>query len=280
MNRSVISPRSIAVCIVALVGVTVLASIGAPAAQATNAADSGTAVQASLDSGAFAQQGGAADCTRCHSGTKASGINPKLCGECHEEAYQSWNGSGHADSLSTGQAHDRIMREEACQECHVESAIKDRTDIGFQTKQQDLSATDEPVTCEACHAPPSVGWFGHFGKGGDMLPPAGTGPHGSGDAVVAPAEIVCQSCHSNDVVLTLATEEKIGPHSAALTGSVDGTTNGDSNGDGNGETDDGATTTASPMETTTTTETQTPGFGAVAVFLGVLGGALLAFRRR
>lgn len=268
MNRVDISPRVIGAVLVALVGVALVASIGTTAVQATNAQDTGVVVDdaATLDSGEFAQQQGTADCTRCHSGTKGSGLNPEMCAECHTETYQAWNESGHADSLSEGQSAVRIMRDERCQECHVEAEIKNREDIDFQTKQHEVKGVDEPITCEACHAPPEVGWFGHFGKGGDSLEPVGTGPHGAGDATVTSAETVCSSCHSNDVVLQLANEGKISPHSTALTGEVDGN-------------DSNQTATPSPTETTET-ETETPGFGALVALAGILGAALVLFRRR
>ncbi|MFB6112881.1 MAG: multiheme c-type cytochrome [Halodesulfurarchaeum sp.] len=268
MNRDDLSVRVIGAIIVALVGVTVLASIGAPAAQATNAQDSGESVQAmSTDVPQLAQQGGVADCTRCHSGAKASGLTPRMCGECHTEAYQAWNRSGHAESLSEGEKRTKIMSSEECQRCHVEAAIKDRTDISFQTKQHEVKGVEEPITCEACHSPPEIGWFGHFGKGGDMLPPAGTGPHGTGDAGVAPAETVCKACHSNDVILTLARNGTISPHSTALVADV---------GDG------GTPQTTTPPATTTSpteTQTRTPGFGPAVALLAVLAAAFVIVRR-
>lgn len=255
MNRLPISPRMIGVVLVTLLGVTILASISAPAVQATN------------DAGVAFQQDGVADCSRCHDGAKGSGLNPAMCGECHTEKYEDWQHSGHAESLSEGSKQTRIMKEDQCESCHVENAIKRRSDIDFQTKAIEVGKPDEPVTCEACHAPPEVGWFGHFGKGGDMLEPAGTGPHGQGDATVSSTGEVCTACHSNSVVLQLANESKISPHSTGLVGEVDGGTN------------DGVdpTTTATP---TTTTATETPGLGIAVALLAVLGAALLLGRHR
>lgn len=269
MTRDSTFPRVIGVVFVALVGVTLLASISAPAVQATNSSVSGGNADAAVatDMPSLAQQSSAADCTRCHAGTKGSGINPKLCGECHTEAYEAWNDSGHAESLSEGESQARIKNEQRCLECHEESAIKNRDDIDFQTKQQDMVGGDEPVTCEACHAPPSVGWFGHFGKGGDSIAPSGTGPHGQGDAQVTSSEEVCSACHSNDVVLKLAAEGEINPHSAGLV-SADGGTDGET------------TTPTTPTTTTETpTESQTPGFGPVVALVAVLVAAFVVARR-
>ena len=178
MNRDILSPRVIGVVVVALLGVTIIASISAPAVQASNDA-----------SPAF-QQDGVADCSRCHADVKGSGLNPRMCGECHTQAFESWQESGHADSLGEGAARTRIKADERCASCHVENDIKRRTDIDFQTKAIERGTAREPITCEACHAPPENGWFAHFGKGGDSLEPSGTGPHGSGDASVTASQEV------------------------------------------------------------------------------------------
>lgn len=254
MTRDIISPRTIGVVLVALLGVTILASISAPAVQATN------------DSEVAFQQDGVADCSRCHEGTKGSGLNPKMCGECHTEAYEDWQQSGHAESLSEGAKKTRIISDEQCAECHVENDIKRRDDIDFQTKAIEVGKPDEPITCEACHAPPELGWFAHFGKGGDMLEPAGTGPHGSEDAQVSPPQEVCTACHGNDVVLQLANESKISPHETALVGSVDGGTN------------DGVEPTTTTTTTTQTTQAPVPGFGILAALAALLGAVLLGRR--
>jgi len=256
MNRDMLSPRVIGVVVVALLGVTILASISAPAVQASNDA-----------SPAF-QQDGVADCSRCHSGVKGSGVNPQLCGECHTEAFESWQESGHAHSLSEGSAQTRILSEDRCESCHVENAVKQREDISFQTKDIEAGEPTQPITCEACHAPPATGWFGHFGKGGDMLEPAGDGPHGAGDAQVSPPQEVCSACHGNSVVLTLANQSKIDPHAAALVGDVDGGSDD--------QVDPSTTTTTTPTETT---DTQVPGLGIGVAVIAMLGAALLLRRR-
>lgn len=255
MNRDILSPRVIGVVLVALLGVTIIASISAPAVQASNDA-----------SPAF-QQDGVADCSRCHADVKGSGLNPRMCGECHTDTFEAWQESGHAESLGEGADNTRIKADERCESCHVENAIKRRDDIDFQTKAIERGTPREPITCEACHAPPENGWFAHFGKGGDSLEPEGTGPHGSGDATVTASEEVCSACHSNSVVLQLANESKISPHSTDLVGEVDG-------GDGNG-----AEPTTTTTTTTETTSTQVPGFGIVAVLAAVIGVSLLSRRR-
>lgn len=265
MNRDLVSPRLIGVLIVAVLGVTIAAAIGAPAVQATN---DDTVAQATTDDMPFAQQG-AADCSRCHDGTKGSGLNPAMCGECHTETYEAWQDSGHAEALSEGSAKTKIRFQEECARCHVESSIKSREDIDFQTHAIEVGKVDEPVTCEVCHAPPEDGWFDHFAKGGDLLAPNGTGPHGGEDAQVRAPQEVCTACHSNNVVLQLANESTISPHSATLVGTVDGDSSGDSQ----------------PHTTTTTTATQTtdtavPGFGIGVALVALLGAALLVSRRR
>lgn len=254
MNRDILSPRVIGVVVVALLGVTIIASVSAPAVQASN------------DSSPAFQQDGVADCSRCHADVKGSGLNPRMCGECHTETFEAWQESGHADSLGEGSARTRIKFEDRCASCHVENDIQRRTDIDFQTKAIERGTAREPITCEACHAPPENGWFAHFGKGGDSLEPAGSGPHGSGDATVTGPQEVCTACHSNRVVLQLANESKISPHSTGLVGEVDG-------GDGNGAE---PTPTATPTETTST---QVPGFGIVATLVALIGVSLLARRR-
>ena len=266
MNRDLISPRLIGVLIVAVLGITIAAAIGAPAVQATND-DSAFAQQ---DDSALAQQDGVSDCSRCHEGTKGSGLNPTMCGECHTDMYESWQESGHADSLSTGETKTQIKYQEECARCHIESEIKSREDIDFATTGIEVGKTDEPVTCEVCHAPPEQGWFQHFAKGGDMLAPNGTGPHGSEDAQVSTPGEVCTACHSNNVVLGLANESKISPHSATLVGSVDGGSSGDSH----------PNTTTSPTTTSPPTETAVPGFGIVAALLALVGATLVVRRRR
>lgn len=253
MNRDILSPRVIGVVVVALLGVMIIASVSAPAAQASNDA-----------SPAF-QQDGVADCSRCHADVKGSGLNPRMCGECHTDTFEAWKQSGHADSLGDGADRTRIKADDRCQSCHVENDIKRRSDIDFQTKAIERGTAREPITCEACHAPPENGWFSHFGKGGDMLEPAGTGPHGSGDATVTGSEEVCTACHSNRVVLQLANESKVSPHSTDLVGDV---------GDG----DNGAEPTPTPTTTTETTSTSVPGFGALGALVALIGVALLARR--
>lgn len=264
MNRDSISPRAIGVVVVALFGVAILATAAAPAVQAAND------TTPTLDTGDMAhafQSEGVADCSRCHEGTKAS-LTPELCGECHTDTFETWEDSGHAHSLGEGESGERITSDEQCQSCHVETAIKQRTDIDFQTKGIEVGSEDEPITCESCHAPPEQGWFGHFAKGGDALEPSGTGPHYGNDAQVSSPDQVCEACHSNDVILTLAGDGKIDPHAAALSGEVDGSN------DGNTE------TTTTTTQTTTETASETPGFGIGAAVAALLALAFLGRRHR
>ncbi|MFB6154039.1 MAG: multiheme c-type cytochrome [Halodesulfurarchaeum sp.] len=265
MIPDTLTPRALGAVVVAALGLSVALSVGAPAVTADDAA-SGAATQqdgtfdAPIQRGdtfdAPAQQDGIPDCTRCHSGVKARGLTPKLCGQCHTNRFQKWRASGHAESLSTGSKRSRITGQDRCARCHVERNIKQRTDITFQTKSIELKGIYEPVTCEACHSPPRLGWFAHFGKGNDSIPPNGVGPHDKLDANVSKPRIVCPACHSNAVVLTLANRSKINPHSTGLNGTVRV----------NGSSPDARTRTATP----TTTPATIPGFTPVVAVLAFL----------
>ncbi|MFB6267615.1 MAG: multiheme c-type cytochrome [Halodesulfurarchaeum sp.] len=255
MIRDALTPRALGAILVAALGLSVALSVGAPAAAAGDAA---------FD--APSQQDGVPDCTRCHSGVKARGLTPKLCGECHTDRFQKWRASGHAEALSTGSQRTQITGQDECARCHVERNIKKRTDITFQTKSIELKGTYEPVTCEACHSPPRLGWFAHFGKGNDSIPPEGVGPHDKLDANVSTPQIACPACHSNAVVLTLANRSKINPHSTRLNGTV---TVNDSGGPPR-------TRTATPTATPTTT----PGFTLPATVLAFLLAIAAVGRRR
>lgn len=265
MTSTRISPRLVAAIVVLTLGVTIALSIGTPAAGATTSDSSTAQVDGFSDSTVMQVDKGLPDCTRCHEGVKASGLNPTLCGECHQEEYGQWTESGHADALMEGSIRTQIINTEQCAACHVERDIKARTDIDFQTREVEIKAEHEPVTCEVCHSSPENGWFYHFGIGESLIPPEGIGPHGEKPGNVNTFDETCQACHSNSIILELAGDGKIDPHSTALRGSVDGGTDGN----------DGGTQT-----TTETTTTETPGFGPAVALLALVLGSLFLLRRR
>lgn len=267
MTSARISRRLLAAIIVLTLGVTIVLSIGTPAAGATTTDSTAAQTAGVADSAVMQVDKGLPDCTRCHEGVKASGLNPTLCGECHQEEYGQWTQSGHADTLMNGSMRTQIVNTEQCAECHVERDIKARTDIDFQTKEVEIKAEHEPVTCEVCHSSPENGWFYHFGIEGSQIAPDGVGPHGEKPGNVNTVDETCQACHSNSIILELAADGKIDPHETSLRGSVD-----DPNSGSNGGTQ---TTTATP-----TTATETPGFGLIGALIALVLGGLFAVRNR
>jgi len=137
----------------------------------------------------------APSCATCHgahklhvlaTGDAASKLEiARLCGTCHKQAYEAFEGSAHFSGLEKGAG-----QAPSCTDCHGEHTIQ-----GPQGPESPVAPLSVPVTCNKCHADKAT--MANFGLPSDRVSTYADSYHGIALAEGDLRAANCSSCHDN-----------------------------------------------------------------------------------
>lgn len=111
-------------------------------------------------------------------------IEPEICGECHEEIYEQWNGSMHSKAFvdplwraatklffKEAEGEDEILEMKSCVKCHTPLGFRSNTITSPGEDYESVTGLPaEGIFCNWCH---NISLLKHIGDAGYEVDPGG-----------------------------------------------------------------------------------------------------------